>query len=258
VKILDAPDPSRGWRGLVQDGQPARRLAIYGDCSWRAMEAAHGTHTPPGYPLALAERLVAAGSGLEVGFGIFGKYELLPRDEAALTKYLRLTGAPDVIVVQLGALYGLRRVLADGNALDRVRGGVARALGPLAIPVSRMTRPFGQRLGRPVTPYPGTAPLEAFIALAGEVWPEARIVLMAPFPRHIASPAVRAMETRVHDDQLAAAGRAGIEFVDCAPALLACSERTTGANGYNLNAAGSRIVAGELLPSVVEHSLAAT
>jgi hypothetical protein len=257
VKILDAPDPSRGWRGLVREGQPARRLAIYGDCSWRAMEAAHGTHTPPGYPLALAERLVAAGSGLEVGFGIFGRYELLPRDEAALTKYLRLTGAPDVIVVQLGALYGLRRVLADGNALDRVRGGVARALGPLAIPVSRVMRPFGQRIGRPVTPYPGTAALEAFLALAGKVWPEARIVLMAPFPRHIASPAVRAMEARVHDDQLAAAQRAGIDFVDCAPALLASPGRTTCANGYNLNAAGSRIVAEQLESLVVEHSLAA-
>jgi hypothetical protein len=258
VGIIDSRDPSRGWRGIVQDGRPPRRLAIYGDCSWRAMEAAHGTHTPPGYPLALAERLVAAGSGLEVGFGIFGKYEALPIDEAGLTRYLRLTGAPEVVVIQLGALYGLRRVLADGNALDRVRGAVARALGPLAIPVSRMTRPFGQRIGKPVTPYPGIAALEAFIALASEVWPDARIVLMAPFPRHIASPAVRAMETLVHDEQLAAAERAGIGFVDCAPALLACTERTTGANGYNLNAAGSRIVAAELLPLVVEHSLAAT
>jgi hypothetical protein len=99
-----------------------------------------------------------------------------------------------------------------------------------------------------VREYPGTAPLESFLALARETWPQARIVVMAPFPRHIASPKVRAMEARVHDEQLAAAQRAGAEFVDCAPALLASPERTTGANGYNLNSTGSRIVAERLLP----------
>jgi hypothetical protein len=80
---------------------------------------------------------------------------------------------------------------------------------------------------------------------------------MAPFPRRIASPQVRAMETRVHDEQLAAARRAGVEFVDCAPALLASDERTTGANGYNLNATGSRIVAEQLLALLPHSSFAA-
>jgi hypothetical protein len=226
-------------------------MAVYGDCSWRAMEAAHGTHTPPGYPLVMAERLAAEGSGLEVSFGIFGWYEGLPQTEPALTKHLKLSGPPDLVVVQLGAIYGLRRVLSDNNRLDKLRGAVARVLGPLAIPVSRMTRPLGQRVGTPVREYPGTQKLESFLALAQEAWPDARIVVMAPFPRHIASPKVRAMETRVHDEQLAAAQRSGVGFVDCAPALLASSERTTGANGYNLNATGSRIVAEELLDLVV-------
>lgn len=248
MKLLEAPDPSRGWRGIVPEGASPQRLAIFGDCSWRAMEAAHGTHTPPGYPLVMAKRLAATGSGLEVGFGIFGMYEDLPKTVAGLTRHLRLTGAPDGVVVQLGAIYGLRRVLADGNALDRIRGAVARALGPLAIPASRVMRPVGQRVGTPVTPYPGTGPLEAFLALARNTWPEARVTVLAPFPRRIASPAVRAMETRVHDEQLAAAQRAGVGFLDCAPLLLASAERTTGANGYNLNTTGSRIVADQLLP----------
>jgi hypothetical protein len=226
-------------------------MAIYGDCSWRSMEAAHGTHTPPGYPMVMAERLVADGLGLEVGFGIFGWYEGLPQTAPALTKHLKLSAPPDLVVVQLGAIYGLRRVLSDNNRLDKVRGAVARVLGPLAIPVSRMTRPLGQRVGTPVRDYPGTEKLESFLALAQATWPDARIVVMAPFPRHIASPKVRAMETRVHDEQLAAAQRAGVGFVDCAPALLASSERTTGANGYNLNATGSRIVAEELLGLMV-------
>jgi hypothetical protein len=236
---------------VVQEGLPTRRLAIYGDCSWRAMEAAHGTHTPPGYPLALAERLGERGLGLEVGFGIYGAYEQLPRDEAALTRYLKLGGRPDVVVVQLGAIYGLRRVVADNNALDRLRGAVARALGRHAIAVSRITRPLGQRLGRARQAYQGTAALEAFLELAARTWPHARIVLMAPFPRHIASPKVRSTEARVHTEQLAAARRCGVEFVDCAPALLGCRERTTGANGYNLNAAGSQIVAQRLIDLVV-------
>jgi hypothetical protein len=248
VRLLDAPDPSRGWRGVVRSGQRPLRLAIYGDCSWRAMEAAHGTHTPPGYPRVMAERLAADGSGLEVGFGIFGKYENLPRDEPALVRHLKLTGAPDGVVVQLGAIYGLRRVLPDGNALDKIRGAVARALGPLAIPVSRVMRPVGQRVGTPVTSYPGTAPLEAFLELVQTTWPAAHVAVVPPFPRHIASPAVRAVETRVHDEQLAASARAGTGFLDCGPALLASPDRTTGANGYNLNDAGSRIVAGQLLP----------
>jgi hypothetical protein len=241
----------------VRDGQPARRLAIYGDCSWRSMEAAHGTHTPPGYPLVMAERLCAEGSGLEVGFGIFGWYERLPQTEGALTEHLKLSGAPQLVVVQLGAIYGLRRVISDNNALDRLRLAVARALGPLAIHVSQFTRPVGQRLGTPASPYPGTAQLESFLALARRTWPAARVVVMAPFPRRIASPKVRAMEARVHDDQLAAAPRAGVEFLDCAPALLACPRRTTGANGYNLNATGSRIVAEELLPLLAQSPRAA-
>jgi hypothetical protein len=226
-------------------------MAIYGDCSWRSMEAAHGTHTPPGYPLVMAERMAQSGAGLEVGFGVFGWYEGLPQTEKALTRHLKLSGPPDLVVVQLGAIYGLRRVLSDNNRLDSVRGSVARALGPLAIPVSRLVRPVGQRMGTPVRDYPGTAPLESFLALTRSTWPAARIVVMAPFPRHIASPKVRAMEARVHAEQLAAAQRAGVGFVDCAPALLACDERTTGANGYNLNATGSRIVAEELLALVV-------
>jgi hypothetical protein len=90
-------------------------LAIYGDCSWRSMEAAHGTHTPPGYPLVMAEQLAASGSGLEVGFGIFGWYEGLPQTEAALTQHLKLSGPPDLVVVQLGAIYGLRRVRRRGR-----------------------------------------------------------------------------------------------------------------------------------------------
>ena len=231
----------------MHDVRATRRLAIYGDCSWRSMEAAHGTHTPPGYPLVMAERLAAADSGLEVGFGIFGWYDGLPQTEADLTRHLKLTGPPDLVVVQLGAIYGLRRVLSDNNRLDTVRAAVARMLGPLAIPVSRVMRPVGQRVGTPVRDYPGTEPLESFLALACDTWPDGRVVVMAPFPRHIASPKVRAMEARVHDDQLAATQRAGVGFVDCAPALLASSERTTGANGYNLNATGSRIVAEELL-----------
>ena len=232
------------------DARATRRLAIYGDCSWRSMEAAHGTHTPPGYPRVMAERLAAAGSGLEVGFGVFGWYEALPQNEADLTRHLKLAGPPDLVVVQLGAIYGLRRVLSDNNRLDTIRRAVARMLGPLAIPVSRVTRPVGQRVGTPVCDYPGTEQLESFLALACATWPDARIVVMAPFPRRIASPKVRAIEARVHADQLAAAQRAGVDVVDCAPALLASGERTTGANGYNLNAAGSRIVAEELLPLV--------
>jgi hypothetical protein len=147
-------------------------------------------------------------------------------------------------------------VVSDNNRLDRMRGAVARALGPLAIHVSRLTRPVGQRLGTPAREYPGAAPLDSFLDLLRSAWPSARVVLMAPWPRHIASPKVREMEARVHDEQLAAARRTGVEFLDCAPALLACSERTTGANGYNLNATGSRIVADELLALVNEVLLA--
>lgn len=247
MRLLEPPDPTRGWRGIVVDAGSARRMAIYGDCSWRAMEAAHGTHTPPGYPLVMADRLAQDGPGLEVGFGIYGWYEGLPRTQAGLIEHLKLSGPPELVVVQLGAIYGLRRVLSDNNGLDRLRGAVARALGPLAIPISRLTRPVGQRVGGNVRAYPGTAPLETFLALARTTWPQARIVLMAPFPRHIAIPRVRAIETRVHAEQLAAARRAGIEFLDMGPSLLAARERTTGANGYNLNAAGSRIVADALL-----------
>jgi hypothetical protein len=251
VKLLDPPDPARGWRGAVNDPGAARRMAVFGDCSWRAMEAAHGTHTPPGYPRAMAERLAQDGPGLQVGFGIYGWYELLPQTAEELVRHLKLDGPPDLVVVQLGAIYGLRRVLPDNNRLDRLRGAVARALGPLAIHVSRITRPVGQRLGSSASEYHGPARLESFLALARATWPEARIVLMAPFPRRIASPQVRAIGARIHREQAAAAAGAGVDFLDCGPALQAAQARTNGANGYNLNSAGSEIVAGELLEKLV-------
>jgi hypothetical protein len=48
----------------------------------------------------MAERLVAEGSELEVGFGIFGSYERLPQAEEVFTEHLKLTGAPELVVAQ--------------------------------------------------------------------------------------------------------------------------------------------------------------
>ena len=121
-------DPTRAWRGTAAPGEPALRLAYYGDCAFRAMDRAHALDTPVGWPAGLADRLRRRGSALECSLVFMPDYEHLPA-RASLGQFLRLSGDPDVVVVHTGGVYTRRVILPDTRQIRRLRDDIGRRLG---------------------------------------------------------------------------------------------------------------------------------
>jgi hypothetical protein len=110
-----------------------------------------------------------------------------------------------------------------------------------------LVRPVVRLAGRPVTPYRDASGLERFLADARDAWPEAAIVVIPPHRRLIGRAEQRRLEPRLIADARLAAERTGTDFIDICDVLRRPGERLRCANGYNLNAAGSRLVAERLL-----------
>jgi hypothetical protein len=232
-------DPTRGWRATALDGEPALRVAYFGDCSFRAMDRSHGVHNPIGWPRVLASQLLERGERMEFSAVFVPRFEALPGPED-LDRHLRLTGAPDVVFVQLGALYQRRTVLPDSPRFLRLREDVGRRLGNHVFTGYRAMRPAVRVLGRQRTPYRGVDGLERFLAVARDAWPRAATAVIPVHPRVPALPVQRAIGARVHADTLAACRRAGVETIELADVVLGPG-RLRCANGYNLNSAGSEL-----------------
>jgi hypothetical protein len=227
-------DPTRRWPGSATGADAALRVAFYGDCSMRAMDRSHGVHTPMGWPRVLAERVP-----LEFSAVFTTMFEWMPgRDD--LGRHLRLSGDPDVVLVQIGALYAQRTVLPDSSRFLRLREDIGRRLGARVFAGYRVVRPVTRALGRERLPYPGAAGLERFLAAAREAWPGARLAVIQPYPRLSATRSQRAVEARVWEDVRAVSARAGVECIDLSSAL-GDDPRLRCANRYNLNAAGAEI-----------------
>ena len=236
-------------RRLCMTRPPARRGSSHRPRRARAAQCRRcmGTHTPPRLPARddRAPRGDKERSSLGVGcrHRPRSRRRALAQPEEALADVRQLADAPDVVVVQRDTIYGLRRVLRTANPLgDRPgrRGSPARLAGDPASAASRARSASASAQRRATTRAPSSSvvPRARGRDLAGGADRPDRAV---PAP-HRQPEGARDGDTR---PRRAAGGgpRAGVEFVDCAPALLASGERTTGANGYNLNAAGSRIVA---------------
>jgi len=239
------PDPTRGWRGNAAPGEPAMQIAYYGDCAFRAMDRSHGLDTPVGWPASLAERLRERGRGLEWSTVFMPDYEHLPTG-AELTRYVRLSDDPQAVVVHTGGAYGRRVILPDIPRTMRFRNDVGRRLGRHVFTGYRVVRPVVRLAVRPVVPYNGAEALERFLVDARNTWPQAAILVLAPLRRLIARAEQRRLEVRLIVDSRMAADGAGVDFMDLSDVLRGPGGQLRCANGYNLNEAGSRLVA-ELL-----------
>jgi hypothetical protein len=246
-------DEALRWRGLAQDGAPVVRIAHYGDCGWREMPLSHGVHTPPGYPRALAGQLAAQGYATEFSAVVAHQFEHLPR-EGELEMHLKLTGEPDVVLVQLGVLYSRWVVLPDTPETLRLRGRISRTLGRRVFLGYRLLLPLVWRFGGFNLPYEGTHELEGFLGLVRERWPAAHVIVLLPFERALGATEQKALVQRIRNDVGAVAARAGVEVIDPAPAVPADVPGLRCANGYNLNARGSALV-GDLIAARIAERL---
>jgi hypothetical protein len=254
-------DPTRRWRGTATPGEPALRLAYYGDCAFRAMDRSHSISAPVGWPAVLADRLAARGTALEASLVFVGGYEGLPAGEA-LTQHLRLSGDPDVVVVQNGAIYTRRILIPDAPWSLRLRDDVGRRLGRFVFAGYRLARPLVRLAGRPSVEYHGAAHLERFLGDVRRRWPEARVVMIPPHRRLIARAEQRRLEVRLIADARLAAERTGVDFLDVSEALPRSRPELRCANGWNYSSAGSELVAERFLgwldaTAPAEHPVAA-
>lgn len=238
-------DPTRHWLGTARQGEAALRIAYYGDCAFRAMDRSHGLDTPVGWPAALTRRLAERDVPAEFSLVFMPDYEHLP-DRERLTRYLHLSDDPQVVVVHTGGVYARRVIFSDSARMVRLRENIGRRLGHHVFAGYRLVRPVVRLAGRPVTAYYGTQRLERFLAVAGDAWPEATIVVIAPFRRLIAGREQRRLEARLVTDARAAAARAGVDFLDLSDLLRGRPELRC-ANGYNLSSLGSEFVGERML-----------
>jgi hypothetical protein len=228
-------DRALHWRGTAVPGEPAIRVAHFGDCSWREMARSHGVHTRPGFPLAMAEAI--APRGLEFSSWVAHEFRWLPKPEE-LDVHLRLTGEPDVVLVQLGAIYSRLVILPDRPEILRLRARISRRLGRRVFAAYRPLRPLVAAVGRFSVRYEGAQALVPFLAAVQARWPHARLVVLLPFRRSRGARRQHEMQERVREDVRACAEAAGVEWIDLEGEI--GPDRC--ANGYNLGPDSSRRV----------------
>ena len=241
-------DLVRAWPGTAGDGLRTLRYLHIGDCNFRRMDFAHDTQAGPGYPLAAAEGLRAHGIGVEFAHYFAVNFAHLP-DRASLLRHVKLSAAPDVISVQLGGNYTRWIVIPDTVRTMQLRVELGRRLGRLTFRGYRLMNPFLALLGRPAAIYPGIEPYEDFLRLLTDLWPNARIVLVPPFPRCFENRRQRPIAERVMADIRALAEREDLPSIDTV-GLLGRDPGLRGATGYNLNGRGSELI-GKQLGSVI-------
>jgi hypothetical protein len=239
-------DRALRWRGTAEAGKPLVRVAHFGDCGWREMPLSHGVRTDPGFPRAMAEALAEDGLGMEFSSWVVGEIEWLPPYEY-LDLHLRLTGDPDVVIVQLGSIHSRLAILPDTPEMLRLRERIGRKSGRHVFAAQHVLQPARAALGRFRHPYPGVEPFATFLGDVRRRWPQARLVVLLPWPRTIACRRQREQMERVRADERAAAEAVGVEWLDVAQDAL--PDRC--ANGYNLGPESSRRVGRRLARELV-------
>jgi hypothetical protein len=258
-RLPKPPDPPRAWRGVLDPGLEPLRIARYGDCSWREIEGWHGRGVRAGYPRVAAERLRERGLGVRFADVFAGGVHELPQDSGALVRHLHLDGEPDVVLLQVGGLHGLRMAMPPWPEWMRLRELAGRRTGALARPGYGVVHPLMRRFGDVIAPYEDDAPLERFVGAVRERWPGLPLVAVSPWPvctdGLFSRDAVAYAWERIEAVYL----RLGVPYVDPRPALAdACARDGTPAvfswSGYDMRAGGHRI-AGDLLAGWIEREL---
>lgn len=244
--MRDRPaDPARAWRG-TSTGDPDLRILRFGGCEFREMPLSHTAGSEAGYPRHLAEALLGQGITVEFSDVFSPTFEGLPRTTEELRVHVKLTGAPDLILLQLGTNYSFRTILGAGDRRTQLRDRLGRTLGRGAFLGYRLVNPVVRVAGRPWLAYQGVDPLEGFVHLLRQEWPDAELLALGLVPVLVDGSFGAAIQERVSRDVLTRAGALGIPVFpleDVVPGDRAfyC------ANGAQLNEAGSRLVADALL-----------
>jgi hypothetical protein len=238
-------DPVRAWRGTASYGLPSLRVLHVGDCGVRRMDGPHDLYGPPGYPKVAADLLLQDGIGIEFSHYFAVRFEHLPEIDT-VRRHTRLSGQPDVVLVQIGSAYTRKILLPDQRRVHQLRDEAGRRAGSLVRHFYRVLRPCLRAFGRHSARYAGTGQLERFLDDARQAWPAAEIVLVTPFRRSPGYAAGEPIATRLEDDLHALArSRRGVSVFDCDDVLgrdpgLRC------VTGYNLNGRGCELVGEKL------------
>lgn len=210
------------------------------------MPTAHTVVSEAGYPRYFAEQLASRGLTVEFSDRFTPTFEGLPRTWAELREHVKLTGPPDLVLLQIGTHYSYRTVLGPGERRDRVRDRLSRALGQRVFVAYKLLGPVVRRLGRPYREYHGVDELDAFIELIREEWPQAQLVAIGLFPVMSDGTFDPAVQDRVSREMLSRARHLGVPILDMEP-VLAPDPALYCANGAQLNTEGSRVAADALL-----------
>ena len=245
-------DPVREWRGTADPDLPLLRVLHVGDCGIRAMDTSHDPKAPLGFPAVAADRLLEAGIGMEFFHYFAINYDQLPSIER-LERISKLSGDPDVILVQLGATYGRRVVVPDVRRTMQFRYELSRRVGRLVFTWYKVLRPWVRLVGRHRSEYPGPDRLEQLLCEVQERWPSADVALIVSFPRAYIYPSAVPIMARVEEESREAALRAGVILLEFAD-VLGKDSKLRCAAGYNLNSAGSKLVGEKLAGWLRERS----
>jgi hypothetical protein len=245
-------DPVREWRGTGDPDLPLLRVLHVGDCGIRRMETSHDPQAPLGFPAVAADRLLEQGVGMEFSHYFAINYAALPSMER-LERVSKLSGDPDVILVQLGATHGRRVVVPDVPRVMQFRYDVARRAGRLVFPWYRVLRPWVRVFGHHNSTYPGAERLEQFLTAVQERWPSAEVALLVTFPRSAIYPTAVPIMARVEQDARDTGERTGVTVLEFAD-VLGKDRKLRCAPGYNLNGRGSELVGEKLAAWLLDQS----
>jgi hypothetical protein len=216
------------------------------------METSHDPIAPLGFPAAAAGRLLEDGIGMEFFHYFAVNYAQLPSMER-LERISKLSGDPDVILVQLGGTHGRRVVIPDVRRVMQFRYEVSRRVGRLVFPWYKLLRPWVRLVGHHNSQYPGPEQLERHLNDLQEHWPSAEVALLVTFPRSAIYPTAVPIMARVEEDARATAGRCGVTLLEFAD-VLGKDPKLRCASGYNLNTRGSQVVGQKLAGWLLERS----
>jgi hypothetical protein len=247
-------DPVREWRGTGDPDLPLLRVLHVGDCGIRRMETSHDPMAPLGFPATAADRLLEQGVGMEFFHYFAINYDSLPSIDR-LERISKLSGDPDVILVQLGGTYGRRVIVPDVRRTMQLRYELSRRVGRLVFRWYKVLRPWVRVFGRHKSEYPGPEKLEQHLNALQERWPSAEIALLVTFPRSFIYPTAVPIMARVEEEARAAGENCGVTVIEFAD-VLGKDPKLRCAAGYNLNGRGSELVGEKLASWLLEQSAA--
>jgi hypothetical protein len=246
------PNIAPSWRGTAEDGDADLRVLRFGGCDFRAMPLAHTVASEAGFPRHLAELLADRGQRMEFSNIFTAELEALPKTPEAVRQHVKLTGPPDVVLVQIAANYSYRTILGFGRRRNIVRDRVGLALGRHVFLGYKVATPFFRRLGRHHLDTAGARVLARdFLKLVRAEWPDARLIVLGLFPVFTDGAWNPAVQNLLSDEIREEAEALGLEYMSM-EGVVPQTQAAYCANGSMLSDEGSRAVA-EALLSRLDH-----